>query len=668
MDKIKIIRQSGQFSGLKDDDKEIVNIKTSEINSRNNVFSSFFNNFLNENKARNVKIVRLLIDVEAVDYEKLIKILNNIYTKNPNIEFHINIEFDKFFEYAKKIMSDTSFIKKSITLWPDGELKDRSYLNLKDLNCITMIPIQYAMWHTDIQNADSNNILFFRSDNELRDGKTPFSFETNVKRKNNNVFTPDNVHLYDLELALALSNTVYKFLNTDLKNVIECNNLSDDEKVLLIMKYFVDNFKYTFDSKVSENGITLFYTTLCSRGANVLFTKGGVCVGIAEAFMMLLNNPLLRVDCRILYGDYFSAGHAWNVANLFDKNTQQYNWFHFDPTVNITREDALYRTFIDDSERRMEFDIFRGPNPQYNSSGNKKYDRKTMEQLLKNALEKLHPKTTIILRTDTENALETPISKNTITINKDITYKNDAGDVVSKDEFDRERSLFEQDVENVYNSKANALISRINSVAKTDLEKLWMLFDYLTSENMLYDLQGTTQDGRRAIDNGYSFSNYKTWRIFQHTKYPALINNSGICTTFSKAFEDLSNKLGIPCRVIEGFTGMEHAWNIVLINNEIKHIDIAFAIMNRNNRNKKDFFLKDFGELGYRTIDSSIQDLKAEMKQQYSELHPRIKIISRTDIPQEPKITTIYRTDIPTDKHKITIISRTDIDNNKRRR
>lgn len=251
---------------------------------------------------------------------------------------------------------------------------------------------------------------------------------------------------------------------------------------------------------------------------------------------------------------------------------------------------------------------------------------------------------------------------------KDITYRNDAGEVVSKDEFDREYSLFEQAVENSYNSKANALISRINSVATNDLEKLWMLFDYLTSVNMHYDLQGTTPDGRRAIDNGYSFSNYKTWRIFQYTKYPALINNAGICITFSKAFEDLSNKLGIPCRVVEGFTGMEHSWNIVLINNEIKHIDIAFAIMNRNNRNKKDFFLKNLGELGYRTIDSSIPDLKVEMQQQYSELHPRIKIISRTDVHQEPKMTIISRTDVPTDKSKITITNRTDIDSNKRRK
>ena len=231
-----------------------------------------------------------------------------------------------------------------------------------------------------------------------------------------------------------------------------------------------------------------------------------------------------------------------------------------------------------------------------------------------------------------------------------ITYKNDNGEVISKDEFDILRDKFQKDVDNTYNEKANQIISRINNIATSDEEKLWMLFDYLSSENMVYNLQGTTQDGRLALDYGYSFAPYKSWKIRQGTKYPTLLNNSGVCITYSLAFEDLANKLGIPCRVVNGYTGMEHAWNIVLINNQLKQIDVAYAIMNRKINNKNDFFLKD--TLPNRTISSELSDLEKDMREQYSKEHPQIKIISRTD---EPTIKIISRTDNNEEEPKITI-------------
>lgn len=231
-----------------------------------------------------------------------------------------------------------------------------------------------------------------------------------------------------------------------------------------------------------------------------------------------------------------------------------------------------------------------------------------------------------------------------------ITYKNDNGEVISKDEFDILRDKFQKDVDNTYNEKANQIIFRINNIVTSDEEKLWMLFDYLSSENMIYNLQGTTQDGRLALDYGYSFAPYKSWKIRQGTKYPVLLNNSGVCITYSLAFEDLANKLGIPCRVVNGYTGMEHAWNIVLINNQLKQIDVAYAIMNRKMNNKKDFFLKD--TLSNRTISSNLSDLEKDLREQYTKEHPQIKIISRTD---EPTIKIISRTDNNEEEPKITI-------------
>ena len=217
-----------------------------------------------------------------------------------------------------------------------------------------------------------------------------------------------------------------------------------------------------------------------------------------------------------------------------------------------------------------------------------------------------------------------------------ITYRNDNGDIVSKEEYEAELSRFQTDVDKAYNEKANELLFSINSTTRTDDDKLMKVFDYLTSDNMSYDLE-RTPDGRMAIPKTYSFAPYKKLTIAQDSKYPALLNNSGVCITYALAFADLVNKLGIPCRVIYGFAGMEHAWNIVLINNEIKQVDVAYAIMNRRINDKRDFFLKE--SFNNRTVYSSISDLENEMRKQNMDEHPQINIISRLDYNEEPRIT-----------------------------
>lgn len=250
-----------------------------------------------------------------------------------------------------------------------------------------------------------------------------------------------------------------------------------------------------------------------------------------------------------------------------------------------------------------------------------------------------------------------------------ITYRNDLGEIVTKEEFEKERQKFIKDVNEAYETKANEIISKINATTSDDIQKLWLLYDYLTGDNMKYNLQETTSDGKMAIDVQYDFPPYKSWKISHSTKYPALLNNSGICKTYSLAFEDITNRLGVPCRIVTGYTGMEHAWNIVLINGEIKHIDVAYAIMRRNISDKRNFFLKSLDELiqygGNRTLNTPVDELKNEMINQYKQLHPKIKVFSRTDTETNLGITVIKRNDVEI-KPKITIINRNDNNEEKR--
>lgn len=227
-------------------------------------------------------------------------------------------------------------------------------------------------------------------------------------------------------------------------------------------------------------------------------------------------------------------------------------------------------------------------------------------------------------------------------------YVDDNGNKVSEEEF----QILYRDFENKYKKKyedfVNQLIAQINNRCSNNKQKIKMLFDYLTSDDMKYDLRQTTTDGRRSIGFTYEFPPYKSWGINNSTKYAVILNHSGVCESYSEAFKDICNKMDIPCEIVTGYTGMDHAWNVVMEDGVLKHIDIAYAIMNRNRQDKQNYFMKTYEELqqiaGRRTMNISTDELTER-------LTPKIKVINRSD-----KIKVISRTD-----NKIKVIKRNDL-------
>ena len=221
-------------------------------------------------------------------------------------------------------------------------------------------------------------------------------------------------------------------------------------------------------------------------------------------------------------------------------------------------------------------------------------------------------------------------------------YYDDNGNAVSQEEFEFRYAEFVSAYKKKYEQVAECIVKQINTSCKTNREKLLLLFDYLTNSNMKYDLADTSANGRRASHPGYQFLPYgKFWRIEQSTKYPALLFNSGICGSYSKTFEDLCKKLNIPCKVVTGNAGMDHAWNVILEDGELKHIDISYAIMNRNTKNKMNYFMKSFAELqqicGNRSMNQNSIELINELAHQF-------KVLSRSDI-NRPSFSVVNRTD-----------------------
>lgn len=178
--------------------------------------------------------------------------------------------------------------------------------------------------------------------------------------------------------------------------------------------------------------------------------------------------------------------------------------------------------------------------------------------------------------------------------------------------------------ETEWNRRVAVIVSEINKVAKTDYDKILALYNYFTSDNMKYVFIGfSPRSTTLAMPKTYS---YLGGVVSQYDKYPALFFNEGVCCTYAKAFEDVAHKLGIPCLYVDGMTTMEHAWNAVLIDNQIKYIDVAFYLMGERTLNRKmNYFLKDgfVGRKQYISPDLIMSELLKQRTEFRTIVEPR---------------------------------------------
>jgi len=79
-----------------------------------------------------------------------------------------------------------------------------------------------------------------------------------------------------------------------------------------------------------------------------------------------------------------------------------------------------------------------------------------------------------------------------------------------------------------------------------------------------------------------------------HNAYGAIINKLAVCDGFSSAFVLLAQKLGFECMLAAGRSAyetalVEHAWNVVRVQNRFYHVDITWDTRKYN----------EFGEFSY---------------------------------------------------------------------
>lgn len=119
---------------------------------------------------------------------------------------------------------------------------------------------------------------------------------------------------------------------------------TDFEKAVFLHDYIRDHCKYDWGTLVDF--YTDFRTHLGDYGRRTgnaygcLIDGKAICGGIAEAYMLLLTR--VGVECRVIFGNAYGMGHAWNVVKI---NGQ---WYHVDVTWDLSfhTTHGKYRWFM----------------------------------------------------------------------------------------------------------------------------------------------------------------------------------------------------------------------------------------------------------------------------------------------------------------------------------
>jgi len=174
--------------------------------------------------------------------------------------------------------------------------------------------------------------------------------------------------------------------------------------------------------------------------------------------------------------------------------------------------------------------------------------------------------------------------------NPSIIYFNKAHIQIEESNFDKKiiltgvNSTHQSEKMNVaLDTKVNKIISSLKTKSSNEYTLLINLYDSL-QRNIRYDKEELQASSKEASKSPAS-----------HNAYGALVNRLAVCDGFSSAFTLLAQKLGFECMLVIGrsayssLASVDHAWNIVKIQDRYYHMDITWDTLKYN----------EFGEYSY---------------------------------------------------------------------
>lgn len=209
--------------------------------------------------------------------------------------------------------------KVDLALVDDYENKERSYIDTsKFVKHDFYVPLSYFMWGIKFKNSCNIRCLRYKE--------------------------------YDTMTSINGDNVLYRETLERLKEIIQSIaqiGLSDIDKCILISNYLQSKVQYVesglkqhadrvYVIEADENDVT---SQKVGSVNSVINENYGLCMAIANTTTLLLNNPIMNINVRSLYGD----SHVWNIITIDGKQ------YYIDNTWAITRnknrvEEALKAT------------------------------------------------------------------------------------------------------------------------------------------------------------------------------------------------------------------------------------------------------------------------------------------------------------------------------------
>ena len=250
------------------------------------------------------------------DYATLVEFINdfNELIKSGLIPKEISTEDIEVIDYL-----DSLGLNIEGYLLDDGLNRDRSYIDYDKYQHIRLfLPFNYVMWNIPSKKDFWVYGSVFQSGSAILGARY-----ANEGEKVS-------------QAALVESQRVSSLIAT-------IPNLSDLEKTLIVSNYlqrytqYVDgNVTKTVDGRIFSNELGEEELQQLGYVESVLLKGYGLCVAIASASVLLLNNPILKVDVR-------RAGnleHAWNYVKIAGKG------YYMDNSRSITRSYTNYDYFL----------------------------------------------------------------------------------------------------------------------------------------------------------------------------------------------------------------------------------------------------------------------------------------------------------------------------------
>lgn len=98
---------------------------------------------------------------------------------------------------------------------------------------------------------------------------------------------------------------------------------------------------------------------------------------------------------------------------------------------------------------------------------------------------------------------------------------------------------------------------------------------------------------------------YDNKSMNNQSAYSAIVNKSSVCAGYSKAFQYIMQKLGIPCYYVTGYSNGAHAWNIVKIDGYYYNVDLTW---DNTGSNMYSYFNKNDDDFNYTHTRSDISN------------------------------------------------------------